>query len=73
VAFIDALDSDHHLKERFNLVELESMGFVFSRKPYGFLLTYGSDFSYVLRQKPHDYFGQVSQVVQYSPEITGRK
>jgi zona occludens toxin len=72
MAMIDALDDNHHLKERFTVKELESMGWQVVRTEYGILVSHGKS-SYVVRQRPRDYFGQVSQNVRNSPEISGQK
>jgi zona occludens toxin len=72
LAFVDAFDNDHHLKERFSPEELEAMGWTSTRMKYGVLLSHGKD-TYIVRQKPRDYFGQVAQNVRNSPEITGQK
>lgn len=72
VALIDAFDSEHHLKERFQLEELVEMGWAISRKSYGFILSHGKQ-SYIIRQKPRDFFGHVAENVRYSPEMTGRR
>ena len=69
-AFIDAVDDNHHLKERFTVKELRAMGWGVFRTDYGLLVVNGTN-QYVIRQRPRDYFGQVAQNVRESPQISG--
>jgi zona occludens toxin len=71
MALIDAVDDSHHVKERFTVKELTAMGWSVKRTAYGILVAY-DDYSFVVRQKPRDYFGKVPENVTNSPQITGK-
>lgn len=72
LAIIQAFDSEHKLIEEFKSKELIAMGWELSRTEYGLIFSHGKS-SYLVRQKPHNQFGQVAENVRNSPQITGKK
>lgn len=70
--FIDVIDTDNRLQEKFTLQDLAAMGWMVGRVQYGIFLQY-QEIRILVRQSPKDYFGQVASNVRYSAEISGRK
>lgn len=59
-ALIDALDSTHHIKERFTAIDLRALGWDVTRHDYGVKLAKGG-ITYVVRSWPLDAPGRVNE------------